>query len=424
MTMRNLDTGAGCGFATNLRKSKTWTPSPNLIKWVGLLVLLLLASLSACVPTTLTAEPVSLVFAFPDGIMDSDYYETLAAEFTALHPEITIKVMPNGWEEADVLMGPEWVLRQAQSEGQLIALDAFIEQEKSFDRQDFYPSTIDQLTIQGETWALPAGVEMALMFYNRDLFDIYGVPYPEPGWTWADFLNTALALRHSEEDVFGYVPWGGNVEYLDSITFIYQHGGQIIDDWQSPTSTTFDDPLTQEALEWYADLFQEYEVAPTPTQVSQAFMGQIDVSIATGKAGMWIDSLVSQSQVGREWDFALGVTSLPQDARSITLAWVYGYAITTPASHPQESWQWIEFLSSQISRRLAPARISSAESAEYGQLMGNSVVPIRTSLAEASMISYWTLFSQFSGEMRQFQNALEKIVNGEATPSELLDRRP
>jgi ABC-type glycerol-3-phosphate transport system substrate-binding protein len=422
--MRNLDTGERSDIATHLRNSRIWNPSPYLIRWIRSFVFLLLLALSACTPATVTTEPVNLVFAFPEGIMDNNYYESLAAQFTALYPHITIRVAPNDWEAADVLLGPEWVLRQAQSENQLVSLDAFIEQEKSFDLQDFYPSTIDQLTIEGEIWALPAGVEMALLFYNRDLFDTYRVPYPETNWTWADFLNTALALRHPEVDVFGYVPWGGDLEYLDSIIFIYQHGGKIIDDWQSPTSTTFDDPLTLEALEWYAGLFQEYEVAPTPAQVSQAFMGLTDVSIASGKAGMWIDSLVSQGQVGREWDFALGITSLPHDTHSITLAWVYGYAISAPATHRQESWQWIEFLSDQISTRLAPARISSAESIEYAQLMGNGVIPIRASLAEASMISYWTLFTRFSGEMRQFQSALEQIVKGEATPSELFDVRP
>jgi len=41
-------------------------------------------------------------------------------------------------------------------------------------------------------WAIPAGVDMLVMFYNQDLFDQYDVPYPEVGWTWGDFLDTAL----------------------------------------------------------------------------------------------------------------------------------------------------------------------------------------------------------------------------------------
>ena len=80
--------------------------------------------------------------------------------------------------------------------------------------------------------------------FVRDLFDRYGVAYPEIGWTWDDFLDTALALRNPDEDVFGYVA----TEPEQAAHFIYQHGGQLYDDLRAPTYPTFDDPLTVEAM--------------------------------------------------------------------------------------------------------------------------------------------------------------------------------
>ena len=58
--------------------------------------------------------------------------------------------------------------------------------------------------VEGKTWAIPSGMNPLVVYYNQDLFDQYGVPYPENGWTWDDFLSVALAIRDPEAGVFGY----------------------------------------------------------------------------------------------------------------------------------------------------------------------------------------------------------------------------
>jgi hypothetical protein len=65
----------------------------------------------------------------------------------------------------------------------------------------------------------------------------------------------------------------------DAAHFVYQHGGRLCDDLQAPTYATYDDPLTIEALEWYAALFQEHNVAPTPEQVQQTFGSSADYAV-------------------------------------------------------------------------------------------------------------------------------------------------
>ena len=34
------------------------------------------------------------------------------------------------------------------------------------------------------------------IYYNKDLFDKAGVPYPKDGWTWEDFQDTAVKLTY------------------------------------------------------------------------------------------------------------------------------------------------------------------------------------------------------------------------------------
>jgi ABC-type glycerol-3-phosphate transport system substrate-binding protein len=70
--------------------------------------------------------------------------------------------------------------------------------------------------------------------------------------------------------------------------FIYQHGGRVLDDWGDPTRTTFDDPLTIEALEWYDNLVHVHKMMPTPDQVYLApFEGSMEGGVYRGKVAMW-----------------------------------------------------------------------------------------------------------------------------------------
>lgn len=385
-------------------------------------LLLLAVLLLGCVQTEPPTEPVAIGYAYPQGILDPGFYEKLVEQFNDEHPQVTVELKPNGWEEADVLLIPEWEVRSRWEAAQIISLEAMIEQDPSFDLADFYPETVAHLTVEGETLAIPGGVDLGLMYYNKDLFDAYKVPYPEAGWTWNDFLSAALALRDPAAEVFGYAPWSGdNSGNLDPVTFIYQHGGRLIDDWDAPTRTTFDDPLTIEALEWYARLFLEHDVAPTPKQVRQAFMGIVSVGIVSGKVGMWIDALSSQGgEEVAKWNFRWGVAPLPRETLAATPGWVYGYVISAQTEQPEAAWLWIDFLSRQPTSRLAPPRRSLVESAAYEDLMGDNAAAIEASMQDVMMVPYWTLFTEFGDEMQRFQIAVRQIVAGDATPEEAM----
>lgn len=95
-------------------------------------------------------------------------------------------------------------LRDMHRQGKTRDLGPFIEQDPSFDLADFYPAMLDFYTDEGSVWAIPSGVDLVAMFYNKDLFDQYDVPYPEVGWTWDDFLSKAQALRDPDAGVYAY----------------------------------------------------------------------------------------------------------------------------------------------------------------------------------------------------------------------------
>ncbi len=398
-------------------------------RWLRpLLALVLLAPLLlACARAT--PEPITITFACLEE--DAAYYQGLVLQFTQAHPSITVEFAPKGYGDlrridpakVDVFLAPLYLSEWVKADS-VLSLDPWLTQDKSLSPDDFYPGLVDLCKREGKTWALPAGMDLFIMCYNKDLFDRYGVPYPKAGWTWDDFLTTVLSLRDPQAGVWGYA---SNMAFLDAILCVYQHGGRIVDDWANPTRTTFDDPQTIAALEWYDRLIHTHNVAPTPEQATQEFGGGEGATyngIRAGKVALWTDVYTSQSSASEQqrWPFKWGMTTLPRDQQAATIAQAEALAISAQTKHPEACWQWLAFLSQQPPARLVPARRSVAESAAYERLVGaENAAAARQSAEHTIVIPFDT--PELYGKLGQlWMQAINDIVNGDATVQEAMTR--
>jgi ABC-type glycerol-3-phosphate transport system substrate-binding protein len=386
---------------------------------------LVVLSQAGCVRATPTPEPAIITFAYPTP--DTEFYQQLLVEFGERYPHITVELQPKRWDmlsgisvaDADVFVSSQFALNWLQDQDGLLNLTPFIEQDESFDLSDYYPGTVGLYTREGTTWAIPAGVDMMVMYYNRDLFDQARVPYPESGWTWDDLLEAAAAVRDPSTDVFGYAP---DLDLFDPLTFIYQRGGRIFDDLENPTRTTFDDPLTIEALDWYTRLIFEYNVAPTPDQVGTLFgSGGVRTGIYRNMVGVWSGMLSDRG--GRswptEWSMRWGVVQLPRDVDAATLTLVEGYYVSSTAEFPEACWTWISFVSQHIPSRQTPVRRSLAESPDYERQVGSEVAEVvRASMEGALLLS--PDLAEFEEALGTFGQAFESIVAQRSTPEEAM----
>ena len=59
---------------------------------------------------------------------------------------------------------------------------------------DFYPIALDAFRWRGEQLCIPQNISSLVVYYNRDLFEKYGVPEPEDGWTWNTMVGHAATL--------------------------------------------------------------------------------------------------------------------------------------------------------------------------------------------------------------------------------------
>jgi ABC-type glycerol-3-phosphate transport system substrate-binding protein len=217
---------------------------------------------------------------------------------------------------------------------------------------------------------------------------------------------------------FKYAPY-----LIDPLYFVYQHGGQIFDDWDKPTRATYDDPLTVEAIEWYARLIQEHHVAPTYEEARRAYVGDPRgwFGFTRGKAAMMIAGSSDRfPRPGGGKAIRPGVVALPRGQRSATICISSAHAVSAGTEHLEASWQWISFLSRQLPPRWMPARQSLAESEAYEDQVGEEGAAAARAAIESTVVLPFYMQKERLKEIEIFYSAVLDAAEGRATAREAL----
>lgn len=118
--------------------------------------------------------------------------------FKAKYPNIDIKNVSNA-DEPDVFVLPFDKYVELLEEGKLYDLNNVITND-AFKLEGMNQDVIDFVRQQGrgKLYGLPPYFSNQALFYNKDLFDKYNIPYPTDGMTWEEVLQ--LAKRFPLED--------------------------------------------------------------------------------------------------------------------------------------------------------------------------------------------------------------------------------
>jgi multiple sugar transport system substrate-binding protein len=390
--------------------------------------------LAGCTPfasPTTTPESVVIRFAFPADL--ASHYDPLIKAFNKEHSHITVERKtarsPETWRylfrenQVDVFWftSDNDLFQELYEKRQVLNLTPLIQESDAFDSRDFYPSLLEPYNIEGNVWALPAGVNLAVIYYNKDLFDRYNVSYPEMSWTWDDLLVAAMSTRDSDDGVYGLVS-----QPIFVIPFVYQHGGQIVDDWRAPTRLTLNEPLTVEAIEWFADLIHSHDVMPSPLAAEEQFgnEGSPPYIYWRGKAAMYLGFYSDRGGAAwgpqARWQMNWGMAPLPRDERSSTLGFVMAYAASADTRHPEVCWEWMTYLSEQIPPYVLPARRSLAESTEYTGRVGEDIAAAARASIDGALIVPDVQTASLGQQATDLDKVLTEIMNGKAMVLEAL----
>ena len=398
-------------------------------------------------------NPDAIEFTFTLGNDSSAGMQALANQFSQLNPDSVVNL--NGGNDFDpefgfsglaetsdcFKAGPE--IKSAANRALILPLDALFDADSSIQLDDFFPSMRNQFTEEGQLWAVPAHLTPSVIVYNRDIFDAKGVPYPQQDWTMDEFLGTAIQLTDGEgaDKVYGFVP--GADEIFDTMMWLERMGSTFLDDSVDPPTVNLTESAFASNARWYANLTTQAGVKPVflnkmSLDLGVSFYEDRNELISSGRAAMWTlapgvfgGDADEDGGDGFEIDFETGVAAMPAGAKNAasSLLPAQGYFISAETPHRSHCWEWIKFLSAEVSiAEGLPGRKSVANSAEYREAVGPSYADAYLKAAEGSESSN-SLFRLVYGKefwlaptVFWFGNAMQEIYDGTQSVDQALDR--
>ena len=321
-------------------------------KLLGVSVLVLLLSLMI-VPLA-QAQQITLKFACWDYELNG-YDKTLIEEFEKANPDIKVEVydMPAseypdkmlivlaGGEDIDVFYAKDptmyggLVLRK-----QIMPLDELIAR----DGVDLagYGGNLENVKIDDTIYGLPYRGDFWILFYNKDLFDSFGVPYPTNDMTWEEFEETAKLLTSGEGASKTY---GTYIHTWASTYFMYglqKHMGDVV---EGPYE------MLKDGLEM-ARRIQLVDKSAADYATNRAMGAHYRGLFEQGNIGMlymgtwYMQALLLDEQEGLH-NVNWGIARLPQweGLPHATIGNVTPVVINARTKHQEAAWRLVKFLS-------------------------------------------------------------------------------
>jgi multiple sugar transport system substrate-binding protein len=341
-------------------------------------------------------------------------YQTLVEAFSAKHPEIQVELVhiPSQSDYrarlgADLAAGTaaDVVLinyrRHAQfaQAGALEPLAPYLAKSKLIQEADFYPQAVAPFIWNGQLMCIPQNLSSLVVYYNQDLFAQAGVPFPQAGWTWDDFVQSALALTKDTDgdgvtDQYGLgieptlirlAPflWQAGAELTDNSPSPFQgegrgEGGQL-SEGTAPTRLMLDTPEALRAVQFFVDLSLAQHVVPTAEEEAAE---DSESRFINGRTAMFFNSRrgvpTYREITAFDWDVAplpSVIASQGSSGEAIPAASVLhsdAYCLPSASRNKAAAWAFIEYANSvegqtivAQSGRTVPSLVQVAQSSAF-----------------------------------------------------------
>ncbi|MFD2118088.1 extracellular solute-binding protein [Paenibacillus yanchengensis] len=212
------------------------------------------------------------------------------------------------------------------------------------------PAYLEQVTIEEKIHMLPVSESKFVMYYNKDLFDRFGVNYPRDGMTWDETLQLAKQLTRNEG------------------------GKQYIGLWMSPkhymrvaqNSASFVDPVTNKATvnneQWkfvFDQIFYNFSRDPgMQERARQSWLGHGDfnkdfvIAMYVYSSG-WMNT--HESSLAMNWDIA-SVPVFPEHPDLNTQPYANYVGITATSKQKDTAMQIVKYIVSEPYQTLMSKR--------------------------------------------------------------------
>lgn len=220
------------------------------------------------------------------------------------------------------------------------------------DEADYYKVALDAFRYNGQLQCLPQNLSSLVVYYNKDLFATHRVALPQAGWTWQDFLEAAQRLT-ADTDRDGNVDQYGlavEPELIRLVPFIWQAGGDLVDDPGNPTRFNLDAPKTREAIDFFLNLSNIFGVVP---HEASAKAEDSETAFRNGKVAMVLNSRRVVPTFRLIQTFTWDVAPLPAGDTEATVLHSDAYCIAARAEDKAAVWEFVRYAAGPEGQRLA-----------------------------------------------------------------------
>jgi len=307
--------------------------------------------------------------------------------------------------------------------GQVEPLDDYLAKSTVISKDDIIPSLLDGFSFDGKAYGIPKDFNSLALVYNKDLFDIAYIQYPNENDTWDDLENKlAKVVEAFDGEVTGLAL---APEFARFGAFAYAAGWEPFVDGK----TNLMDPAFKEAFNWYTGL-KEKGLGVMPADIGQGWGGGAlsTEKVAAALEGAWILGFLRDEAPNLRY----GATLLPKNPGTgqpgnfiYTVAWGINAnsknkdaafevmeALTSPAAQ-----QWI------LERGLAiPSRKALADNPYFKkdtpEAQANKIVFLGASAGYVKPFK----FKEYGGKwMDPINIALSEVMSGQKTVDEALE---
>jgi trehalose/maltose transport system substrate-binding protein len=254
------------------------------------------------------------------------------------------------------LMDIVWVDQFVRS-GWLTPLNGFFNQD-SLQPAIFFDRIVDAVDrYGGKYFALPAFLDVGVLYYRTDLLHRYG--YDSPPATWKDLLDQAVPIQQAERrrrpGFNGFVWQGAQYEGLvcTFLEFAKTHGGGFVRNGRLDLAR----PENRAALQFMRDLIHRYGISP-PNTYTEMREEEVRQAFQRGNALFernWLYAWRLHQREGSPVRGKIGLAALPHapgDSPAAALGgWHFGISKYSDAK--EQAWRLAAFLlSKEIQKRL------------------------------------------------------------------------
>jgi len=340
-----------------------------------LTVLLIVTTMLLTMGISTSAKPTKLTFLTEGSESYIEATRQFINEFEKRYPDIEIELQLGGWNKLKVMIAagltPDLgrfispnVLQFAYN-GLLMSLDNFVAASEKVDIDDFVPALKKSLMYNSQLYAIPFGVNVATVFYNKDHFNEAGIEYPNKAWDWETDVISAGKRMSFDKDNDGIYErfFSRRIGYGEFYFMTRAAGGRLFDD----TGTTFlgNSEASIKALNFMTSLWFEHQIMPLPNEPGGPWeFPSGTTSFLMGES--WYTTHMQQARVPFDWDVAVIPKFCGHNAAWIEAETPIGIPVS--ADYPELSWKFLEF-------------VGSSEGQKILMKLGLAMPPMRLSVA-------------------------------------------